>query len=147
MSNGKVKRSAIHAAVPAPMNLTAGVGGMSEGLSPTILDVFVQSCTGTEYKIIINNHAELSDYCQIAGNRDVLKRTIYFTDFILNKYTERLPFLEFILSLQIRLSVMFLHVYGQYYMCCVFKKIQLKNVLKNYLTITISRISMVASSP
>lgn len=37
VSNGKVNKSAMQAAVPAPINFTAAVGGTSAGLNPTIL--------------------------------------------------------------------------------------------------------------
>lgn len=37
VSRGKVTKSAMHAAVPAPINFTAAVGGTSAGLKPTIL--------------------------------------------------------------------------------------------------------------
>lgn len=37
VSSGKVRRSAKQAAVPAPRNFTAVVGGTSEGFSPTMV--------------------------------------------------------------------------------------------------------------
>lgn len=37
VSSGKVRRSAKQAAVPAPRNFTAVVGGLSEGCSPTMV--------------------------------------------------------------------------------------------------------------
>lgn len=37
VSSGKVRRSAKQAAVPAPRNFTAVVGGSSEGFSPTMV--------------------------------------------------------------------------------------------------------------
>lgn len=36
VSSGKVTKSAMHAAVPAPTNFTAAVGGRSAGPKPTI---------------------------------------------------------------------------------------------------------------
>lgn len=63
VSKGKVNRSAMQAAVPAPINLTAAVGGTSVGLNPTIFfrSVKFEGGTKTRGEHKIRNSAR---YCR-----------------------------------------------------------------------------------